>query len=295
MKKYLPHLLTVLRILIGWHFLYEGIAKLLSPAWTAKYYLLGSNWIFSGLFQWMASSPNVLKVVDFLNVWGLILIGLSLFIGLFVRWSSICGAVLLLFYFLAYPPIFGHTLGVVAEGNYQWVDKNLIELFMLIVFVFLPTAYFFGADRLIKRWKEERPSAPVPASGPEEGIPNRRRELLRDMISVPFFGAFAYVLYRKSKWDSLERKFLTDHPDAVSSATLKSFQLTSLEDLKGRVPLGKIGDFELSRLVMGGNLIGGWAHARDLIYVDKLVKMYHTDEKVMLTLKLAEECGINAI
>jgi len=46
MKKYLPHLLTVLRILIGWHFLYEGIAKLLSPAWTAKYYLLGSNWIF---------------------------------------------------------------------------------------------------------------------------------------------------------------------------------------------------------------------------------------------------------
>jgi hypothetical protein len=65
--------------------------------------------------------------------------------------------------------------------------------------------------------------------------------------------------------------------------------------LKGTVPLGKIGDFELSRLVMGGNLIGGWAHARDLIYVDKLVKMYHTDEKVMLTLRLAEECGINAI
>jgi uncharacterized membrane protein YphA (DoxX/SURF4 family) len=295
MKKYVPHLLTVLRILIGWHFLYEGIAKLLSPAWTAKYYLLGSNWVFAGLFQWMASSPNVLKAVDFLNVWGLILIGLSLFIGLFVRWSSICGAVLLLFYFLAHPPIFGHTLGVVAEGNYQWVDKNLIELFILIVFAFLPAAYLFGPDRWIKRWKEERPNAPVPASGPEEGIPNRRRELLRDMISVPFLGAFAYVLYRKSKWDSLEKKFLAGHPDAISSATLKSFQVTSLEDLKGTVPLGKIGDFELSRLVMGGNLIGGWAHARDLIYVDKLVKMYHTDEKVMLTLRLAEECGINAI
>ncbi len=214
MKKYAPHLLTVLRILIGWHFLYEGIVKLLSPEWTAKYYLLGSNWIFGGLFQWMASSPNILKLVDFLNVWGLILIGLSLFIGLFVRWSSICGAALLLFYFLAYPPIFGHTLGVIAEGNYQWVDKNLIELVVLIVFAFLPTAYFFGADRWIKRWKEERPSAPVPASGPEEGIPNKRRELLRDMISVPFLGAFAYVLYRKNKWDSLEKKFLADHPDA---------------------------------------------------------------------------------
>jgi len=295
MKKYLPHVLTLLRILIGWHFLYEGIVKLLSPAWTAEYYLLGSNWIFAGLFHWMASSPYVLAVVDFLNVWGLILIGLSLFIGLFVRWSSIFGAVLLLFYFLAYPPILGHTLGVVAEGNYQWVDKNLIELVILIVFAFLPIAYSFGADRWIKRWKEERPSAPVPASGPEEGIPNKRRELLRDMISVPFLGAFAYMLYRKSKWDSMEKKFLSDHPDAISSATLKSFQISSLEDLKGTVPKGKIGDFELSRLVMGGNLIGGWAHARDLIYVDKLVKMYHTDEKVMLTLKLAEECGINAI
>ncbi|MFH0759302.1 MAG: DoxX family membrane protein [Bacteroidota bacterium] len=295
MKKHLPYLLTILRMLIGWHFLYEGITKLLNPAWSAKFYLLGSKWIFAGLFHWLASSPSVLKVVDFLNIWGLILIGLSLIIGLFVRWSSIFGAVLLLFYFVAYPPIFGYTLGVVAEGNYQWVDKNLIELFILVVFVFLPTEYFFGADRLLKRWNEERPNAPVPASGPEEGVPNRRRELLRDMIGVPFLGAFAYVLYRKNKWDSLETKFLTGQTDAVSGATLKSFQFTSLEELKGTVPKGKIGDFELSRLVMGGNLIGGWAHARDLIYVDKLIRMYHTDEKVMLTLQLAEKCGINGI
>jgi hypothetical protein len=46
---------------------------------------------------------------------------------------------------------------------------------------------------------------------------------------------------------------------------------------------------------MGGNLIGGWAHARDLIYVSKLVKTYHTDDKVMQTLALGEKCGINAI
>ena len=111
------------------------------------------------------------------------------------------GAILLLFYFVAYPPIFGYTLRIsYSEGNYQWVDKNLIELVILIVFVFLPTAYFFGADRLLKRWKEEKPNAPVP--GPDNGrrsIPNRRRELLRDMISVPFLGAFAYVLYRKEQ------------------------------------------------------------------------------------------------
>jgi uncharacterized membrane protein YphA (DoxX/SURF4 family) len=295
MKRYSSYLLTVLRILIGWHFLYEGITKLISPVWSAKYYLLGSKWIFAGLFHWMASNPNILKVVDFLNIWGLILIGLSLIIGLFVRWSSVAGAILLFFYFVAYPPIFGYTLGVVAEGNYQWVDKNLIEFFILIVFVALPTEFFFGADRWLKHWKEEKPNAPIPASGSEGGFSNKRREFLRDMISVPFLGAFAYVIYKKNKWDSFEKKFLTEKPDAVSSATLKSFQFTSLEDLKGTIPKGKIGEFELSRLVMGGNLIGGWSHARDLIYVDKLIKMYHTDERVMMTLQLAEKCGINTI
>jgi hypothetical protein len=44
---------------------------------------------------------------------------------------------------------------------------------------------------------------------------------------------------------------------------------------------------------MGGNLIGGWAHARDLLYADTLVKAYHTDRKVFETLRLAEQCGIN--
>ena len=197
MKKYSSYLLTILRILVGWHFLYEGITKLMDPGWTAKFYLLGSKWIFADLFHWMASAPNVLQVVDFLNVWGLILIGLSLFIGLFVRWSSVAGAVLLFFYFVAYPPIFGHTLGAVAEGNYQWVDKNLIEIFILVVFAVLPVGFLYGVDRWLKQWREERPNAPIPSSAPEGGYSNKRREFLLNMISVPFLGAFAYVLYKK--------------------------------------------------------------------------------------------------
>jgi len=117
MKKYLTWLFTGLRILVGWHFLYEGVAKLVTPGWSAKMYLLGSNWIFADLFHKMAESPGIMKAVDFLNIWGLILIGLSLFLGLLVRWSSIAGAVLLLFYFVAYPPIPGYTFGAVTEGS----------------------------------------------------------------------------------------------------------------------------------------------------------------------------------
>ena len=63
----------------------------------------------------------------------------------------------------------------------------------------------------------------------------------------------------------------------------------------GKLPRGKIKDLEISRIICGGNLIGGWAHSRDLMYVSTLVKAYHTDEKVFETLELAEENGINTI
>ena len=61
------------------------------------------------------------------------------------------------------------------------------------------------------------------------------------------------------------------------------------------MPTGKIGDLEISRLISGGNLIGGWAHSRDLIYVSQLMKHYNTPEKIMETLKIMEEHGINTL
>jgi len=61
------------------------------------------------------------------------------------------------------------------------------------------------------------------------------------------------------------------------------------------LPMGRIGKLKISRIICGGNLIGGWAHSRDLTYVSSLVVAYHTDEKVFQTLELAEENGINTV
>ena len=61
------------------------------------------------------------------------------------------------------------------------------------------------------------------------------------------------------------------------------------------MPTGKIKDIEIGRLICGGNLIGGWAHSRDLMYVSRLLKAYNTDEKIMDTLEICEEHGVNAI
>lgn len=298
-------LLTVVRIAIGWHFLYEGIAKIIAGNWSSAPYLAGSRWIFAPVFNAMADSAAVTSVVDFINIWGMILVGLGLIAGLLTRYASIGGAVMLLFYFVAYPPVPGYTVGVPVEGSYLWINKTLIEFFVLAAFSFMTSGYHFGMDRLINRWREEKARKPVGEKPEDAKKVLDRREAIRDLISVPALGVFAYALYRKRKWDSYEEKLLkVEGIDANSSATLLSFNYSTIKDLKGQVPKGiikhtgkdgKPADFELSRLIMGGNLIGGWAHARDLIYVSKLVKTYHTDEKVMQTLALGEKCGINAI
>jgi hypothetical protein len=64
---------------------------------------------------------------------------------------------------------------------------------------------------------------------------------------------------------------------------------------QGSLPMGKIGNVQISRLICGGNLISGFAHSRDLIYVSPLLKHYFTDEKVLETWRLCEQQGINTM
>ena len=59
-------------VVIGWHFLYEGISKVINPYWSSAGFLLESKWIFSRLFTNIDVNPAMLEVVDFLNIWGLI-------------------------------------------------------------------------------------------------------------------------------------------------------------------------------------------------------------------------------
>lgn len=64
---------------------------------------------------------------------------------------------------------------------------------------------------------------------------------------------------------------------------------------EGAMPTGKIAGREFSRLMMGGNLIGGYSHARDLAYVGTLMRQYNTEAKIRQTLELGEANGITAI
>ncbi len=56
---------------------------------------------------------------------------------------------------------------------------------------------------------------------------------------------------------------------------------------------GKFGGREVSRLIIGGNLVSGSAHAGDLLYQSELMTRYFTDEKIRETWRIAQENGIN--
>lgn len=82
---------------------------------------------------------------------------------------------------------------------------------------------------------------------------------------------------------------------SMSAEAKEDANKPELKDSDKGMPTGKIGNLKISRLISGGNLISGWAHSRDLWYVSDLMKKYNTDEKVLDTLQLLEENGVNTI
>jgi len=148
--------LVLLRMLIGWHILFEGISKLLTPNWTSALFLTDSQWILSGFSNWIISNDGVLSMVDFLNTWGLIAIGVGLILGLFTRLAAYAGMGLLIMYYLNNIPLLGIEYSMPAEGNYLIVSKTLIEAAALLVLAVFPTGSAFGLDIFISRFTKPK-------------------------------------------------------------------------------------------------------------------------------------------
>ena len=140
---------VALRLLIGWHFLYEGLSKLTAPAWSAKGFLLQSRGPTAELFRWMAADPERLELVNQLNMWGLTLIGLGLILGCFTRLASASGILVVLLFYLCNPPFVGYFYSIPTEGSYLIVNKNLVELAALAVILVTGSGLVMGLDRII--------------------------------------------------------------------------------------------------------------------------------------------------
>ncbi|MCF7848764.1 MAG: DoxX family protein, partial [Kiritimatiellales bacterium] len=266
--------ITLLRVTIGWHFLWEGLSKHAIEEWTASGFLTHATGPFAGFYHWLVSSEGLMQFVDAANIYGLIAIGLALFLGFFLRTASVSGIVLLTLYYFAYPP-FGATLMNSTEGNVFIVNRIFLEAMALLAILLVKDK---GFGLYAVHFKVE-PELEAQAAG------SSRRASLANLFVLPLLGAIGWGAHRHRK------KFGVD---VMTGATIQ-VGAADLGELKGELPKGNLGEHEIGRLVLGGNLIGGWMHARDLRYVSSLAKAYNNERRIFETLQLAELAGINSI
>ena len=149
--------LTLLRVAIGWHFLYEGLAKLSATSWSAAGYLRQARGPLAGLFGSLAAQPNLLDTTNLVTMWGLAIVGVLLILGLFTRLASLAGMAFVLLFYLAAPPWVGYFYALPSEGSYLIVNKNLVELCALAVILMTGSGRFAGLDRIVHGLWARRP------------------------------------------------------------------------------------------------------------------------------------------
>ncbi|MCL1973221.1 MAG: DoxX subfamily, partial [Bacteroidetes bacterium] len=93
-----------------------------------------------------------MPVVDLINEWGLLLIGLGLICGAFSKIASLSGILLLALYSLSHPFFMDVQYIMPVDGNYLWIDRNMVEMAALLVLIFFPTSQIIGLDRFIKKY-----------------------------------------------------------------------------------------------------------------------------------------------
>lgn len=139
MQKLTSLTIFLLRVSLGWLFLYSGITKVMATAWSAETYLEGAK-IWPQLFNFLLD-PTVLPYVNLINKWGLVAIGISLIVGLFVRWSALAGMGLMILYYL---PVLRFPY---VGSNFFIIDEHIIYALVLLFLAVVSAGQVWGLDR----------------------------------------------------------------------------------------------------------------------------------------------------
>ena len=251
-------LMHVIRIAVGWHFLYEGVWKLMQGGqWSCLSYLDGAQGPLAAVFKWMGTQPWLVATGDYAVMGGLVLIGLSLITGVLARLAAFFAILLMAMFYTAQPPEPFATAMSGADGRFFLFERNAIEAMALLAIVVIPS---WGG------WL---------------------RSLVPGAAVLAAFGGLTWSHYRAGGFKKAE---------AITSATVKVHEFTALASLKAKMSEHvKIGDVEVSRLALGGDLMAGHAHARDLIWTDEFMSIYHTGGTLERTVRYCTFCGIDAV
>ena len=153
-------LLVVFRFSVGWHLFYQGMGKLQAAQWSAGDYLRTATGPLGPWFQKLAQDPWWLSLADRATVWGLMIVGLLLMVGLFTRTASLAAILLLLLFYLAHPPFPNHGFAPVSPQGFElYVNQVLIEILALTTSFAFNTGRISGLDLLVHNWIRARRSA----------------------------------------------------------------------------------------------------------------------------------------
>lgn len=127
----------LLRVVTGWMFLYAGWSHLIDPNFSAAGYLAGAK-TFVGFYHWLAT-PSMLPLINFVNEWGLTLLGVSLILGIGIRLSAKLGALLMILYWL--------PLGILhPDAHSLIVDDHVIYAAALLVLSSMSAGRIYGLE-----------------------------------------------------------------------------------------------------------------------------------------------------
>ncbi|MFM7150325.1 MAG: DoxX family protein [Gemmataceae bacterium] len=87
--------------------------------------------------------------IDLITPWLLAGVGVCLLLGLFSRLAAFLGAGFLLMTYLAVPAFPWLPAPAQSEGTYLFVNKNVVEMLALCVFMCVPTGRWFGLDSIL--------------------------------------------------------------------------------------------------------------------------------------------------
>jgi thiosulfate dehydrogenase [quinone] large subunit len=137
--------LILLRVAVGWFFLYQGITAILDPQWSVLPFISHAHTFPD--FYTSVSDPVTASYMSYLIKGLYVLIGALIVSGLFVRIGALLGALIMLFFYF---PLLQFPYVTYAGSVYYIVDYHLVMVILLLYLFAARAGEVFGLGTLFK-------------------------------------------------------------------------------------------------------------------------------------------------
>lgn len=144
--KTIGYSILSLRFIMGWVFLQAGIQKALDPTWGASGFLGGVAEANPFGFLWPLMTE--MAAVDPLVMYGQILIGLALLLGVFFRFAALMGGLQMVLFWMA--SLEGGVMMGLPVGHGYVINSNIVYALILFGLGALNAGRIYGFDQRLE-------------------------------------------------------------------------------------------------------------------------------------------------